>query len=459
MQYLVERFTAPGIAHHSYLLGSGRAAAVIDPSRDWWTYTDRAAELGMEIRYIFETHRNEDYVVGSSDLVRETGARVFHGSGLDFTYGETLEDGDEFRLGILKIRALATPGHTPESFSYALIHPDAGEEAVAVFTGDALFVGEVGRTDFYPERRRELAEALYHSIHDKILPLGDGTILYPAHGAGSACGNSISERNDSTLGLEREQSPMLSLPKEEFVAHKMNETLPIPPYFRLMEKYNLHGGPEVMNRPRPRPLSPTVFRELAEEEGTLVLDCRLPPAFGAAHVPGSISIWREGLASFAGWVLPSDARILLVIDELSGLEEAVTSLMRVGYDRIEGYLDGGMEFWYNAGFQPAGTDLRTAADLKEMVDEDSVEVLDIRRPDERAEGYIPGSRWIFVGELLERMEEVPRGRPIALVCNVGNRGSLGTSLMLRAGYTDVMNILGGMTAWNRLELPTVRDAE
>ncbi|MFO7941995.1 MAG: thiamine pyrophosphate-dependent enzyme, partial [Bacillota bacterium] len=209
MEYVIERFSSTGIAHQSYLLGSDTEAAVIDPRRDWWTYTERAAELGMHIRYVFETHRNEDLVTGSCDLMRETGARVFHGDALDFEYGETVNDGDEFSLGKLKVRALATPGHTPESFSYAVIHPEAGEEAVAVFTGDAMFVGEVGRTDFYPDRARELATALYRSIHEQILPLGEGVMLYPAHGAGSACGNSISERNDSTLGLEKVQNPIL----------------------------------------------------------------------------------------------------------------------------------------------------------------------------------------------------------------------------------------------------------
>ncbi|MFP4200778.1 MAG: MBL fold metallo-hydrolase, partial [Clostridia bacterium] len=379
MEYIVERFTSPGIAHQSYLLGSGTEAAVIDPRRDWWTYTARAAELGMHIRYVFETHRNEDLVTGSLDLIRETGARVFHGGALDFEFGETVHDGDEFTLGALKVRALATPGHTPESFSYAVIHSEEGEEAVAVFTGDALFVGEVGRTDFYPDRARELATALYRSIHEKILALGDGTILYPAHGAGSACGTSISERNDSTLGLERAQNPLLSLSEEEFVAHKLAEKLPIPHYFRLMEKYNLLGPPPMTSLRRPPALSPEAARE-AMEEGAFVVDVRSPAAFGGAHIPDALSIWRDGVASFAGWMLPpGEAKILLVADEDEVLDDVVLSLVRLGYDDIVGYIDRGTEAWASAGFELESSGLITASRLREMMEEGEVEVLDVRR--------------------------------------------------------------------------------
>jgi len=457
VKYLVERFSSPGIAHQSYLVGSGREAAVIDPRRDWWTYTDRAAALGMQIQYVFETHRNEDYVIGSSDLARETGARVFHGGELDFAYGETVSDGDTFSLGALTVRALATPGHTPESFSYALVHPDAGEEAVAVFTGDALFVGEVGRTDFYPDRARELSEALYDSIHEKILPLGDGTILYPAHGAGSACGNSISDRNDSTLGLERRQNRLLSLDKEAFVQHKLGEVLTIPHYFRLMEVYNLEGGPPLSSMPRPYPLSVGDFRDRMED-GAYVLDCRSPVAFGGSHIRGAFSLWREGVASFAGWILPpGDARILLVLDDTTQLEEVTLALARIGFDGVEGYLDGGIQSWYSAGLPLESSGLMGVDALKEQVERDAIEVLDVRRANEREGGYIPGSRWIFTGELPERVDEVPRDRPVAVVCNVGNRASLATSVLLRAGFDEVYNVLGSMRAWNGKQYPLEYD--
>ncbi len=457
MKYVVERFIATGIAHQSYLVGSMTAAAVVDPQRDWWKYTDRAAELGMQIRYVFETHRNEDYVVGSKDLARETGARVFHGGALDFGYGETVEDGDEFELGDLRVRALATPGHTPESFSYALVHPEAGEEAVAVFTGDALFVGEVGRTDFYPDKARELSGTLYDSIHEKILPLGGGAILYPAHGAGSACGNSISERNDSTLGVELRQNPLLSFSREDFIEHKLAEELAIPHYFRLMEKYNLEGPPPTTAMPRPEPLSAARFKQ-AMEDGARVVDCRSPVAFGGAHIPGSLSIWRGGIASFAGWVLkPESDRVLLVVDEDEVIDELVVSLLRIGFDNFEGYLAGGMEDWYSTGYGVESSGLITAEELRAMVDEDAVEVLDVRRANERVNGYVPGSSWIFTGELADRVDEVPRGRPVAVICNVGNRASLAASVLLRAGFDEVYNVLGSMKSWNAQGFPLEYD--
>ncbi len=248
----LEKVKSEGIAHLSYILGDGSEAVVIDPRRDCEVYINIADREGTRITRIFETHRNEDYVVGSQDLAHRTGATIHHGKGLDFSYGEDVSEGDSFELGDLRLTILETPGHTLESISIVVTDKNYGDDAVAVFTGDALFIGDVGRTDFYPDRAREVAGALYDSIFNKILPLGDQTILCPAHGAGSVCGDSMASREFSTLGHERLNNPVLQkTAREDFIEFKVNEHHYQPPYFRKMEEYNQHGPPPLDNLPNP----------------------------------------------------------------------------------------------------------------------------------------------------------------------------------------------------------------
>jgi hydroxyacylglutathione hydrolase len=232
-----------GLFHLSYLIGHDGRAAVIDPRRDCRIYVDMAHSRGARIEYIFETHRNEDYVIGSKELAHLTGAEIRHGGRLDFEYGRAVADGDTFDLGDLRLEILETPGHTFESISIAVTDTGFGEAPVAVFTGDALFVGDVGRTDFFPDRAEEVAGLLYESIFRKILPLGDQAILYPAHGAGSVCGEGMAEREFSTLGMERISNPVLQMKdRDVFIRFKASEHHDKPPYFRRMEKYNLEGS-------------------------------------------------------------------------------------------------------------------------------------------------------------------------------------------------------------------------
>lgn len=257
----VAKVKSEGLAHISYFVGSGTDACVIDPRRDCDEYLRLAGKKEMNIRYVFETHRNEDYAIGSIELANMTGAEILHGGALPFNYGRNLMDGEEFPLGDVRIKALATPGHTYEHFCFSLIDPKAGGEPVMVFTGDALFAGDVGRTDLLgEEHRQELSGLLYDSLFDKIIPLGMGVIVCPAHGAGSVCGGNISEREDTTIGIELQSNSMLSLTREEFVAKKMKEKIERPPYFRKMEEINLNGPPLLGRLPMPRPLPVPDFR-------------------------------------------------------------------------------------------------------------------------------------------------------------------------------------------------------
>ena len=419
---MIKRIRSDGIAHISYFVGSGHEAVVIDPRRDCQIYFDLAKEQGMKIRYIFETHRNEDYVIGSKELAQLTGARIYHGTGLDFKYGERV---------------------------------------IAVFTGDALFVGEVGRVDFYGrEEIPRLARNLYDSIFKRILPLGDGVILYPAHGAGSVCGGGISEREESTLGLERLQNPILKKTKEQFVKFKVAEHHYQAPYFRKMEQYNLNGPPLLGGLPDTPGLSPKQFKKKMELDA-IVVDTRTPPAFGGVHIKGSLSIWLRGLPSYAGWALPYNKDILLVLEDKQQVETAVRYLIRLGYDRIVGYLCGkagscGIEAWYNEGFPIEHLDLLSIHKLKARLEEDKdMLVLDVRGGDEWNRAHIDGSLHIYLGHLMKRLNRISKDQPLAIICNTGNRSSLGASMLYREGYKHVHNVLGGMNAWKRAGYSTV----
>jgi hydroxyacylglutathione hydrolase len=457
---IVERIKSERLAHNSYFIGSADTAAVIDPRRDCDVYIDLAQREEVSIKYIFETHRNEDYVVGSTELSHLTGAEIFHGPGLNWGYGTTLSDGDIFHVGDLKLTAVHTPGHTDESMSYALADRSSSEDPVMVFTGDALFVGDVGRTDLYgPEAAPRLAGALYDSIVNKILPLGDGVILCPAHGAGSACGGHISERDESTLGLERLHNPVLQLKtKDEFIAYKVREHHERPFYFQQMERYNLEGAPLLRKLPIPTPLTPLEFKDVMEL-GAVVVDARTPPAFGGAHIKGSYSIWLEGIPAYAGWVLSYETPILLVLECSDHLEKAVRYLVRLGYDNIAGYLSGGIAAWYDSGFVVDRMGLSTVQELKQRVDSrENVLILDVRDDNEWNEGHIKGALHIYFGHLQNRLNEIPRDRPLSIVCNVGHRASLAASILLRAGYTNVCcDVLGSMRAWSANEFPMTQE--
>ena len=456
---ILERIKSEGVAHNSYLIGSESDAAVIDPRRDCQVYIDLAQQHGLKIKYIFETHRNEDYVIGSVELNNFIGAEIYHGPGLDWKYGNTLRDSQEFKIGKLRLTAIHTPGHTDESMSYAVVDLSSGKATVMVFTGDALFVGDVGRTDLYgSEEAPRLASNLYDSIFNKLLPMGDGVILCPGHGAGSVCGLNIGDRDESTIGIERTQNPVLQIEdRDTFIKYKVAEQPERPHYFRQMGKYNLEGPPLLGGIPLPLPLTPAEFRE-EMEKGAVVVDTSMPAAFGGAHIKDAYSVWLEGLPVFAGWVLPYDRPILLVLEDEPHLERAVRYLIRAGYDWIAGYLKGGTESWYNAGFPVENLPLLSVHELKAKLDRgEELLILDTRGQDEWNSGYIKGALHIHVGHLEQRLAEVPRDKPVAVICNVGHRAGLGASILLRAGYKEVYNVLGSVKAWVAAGFPVTTE--
>ena len=258
-----------GLAHNSYLLTAGSEAAVFDPRRDCKIYKRIASKTCTKIKYVFETHRNEDYVVGSRELQSITNAEICHSNQLAFKYGEhSLEDGEDLRVGNLKVRALHTPGHTEESLCYAVSDLDKSPDPLMVFTGDTLFVGSIGRTDLQgKEAQQKQAGKLFESLHQKVLSIGNHALIYPAHGSGSVCGSEIGEQAFSTLGYEKKTNPYLKLSKEDFVKRSLATELIIPPYFRKMEEYNLRGGPQLRGLPLPKALNIPEFESEMNEAG------------------------------------------------------------------------------------------------------------------------------------------------------------------------------------------------
>lgn len=453
---LFERIKSAVVSHISYLIGSNNEAVVIDPRRDCQIYVDLAKREGLNIKLILETHRNEDYIVGSQELAHITGAKIYHSSELDFKFGNSLKDGQEFFFGDLKITALDTPGHTPDSISYVLTDLDSGEHPVMVFTGDTLFVNDVGRTDFGgSEKTREWSEKLYDSIFNKLLPLGDHVILCPAHGAGSVCGGGIADREYSTLGIERLMNPILQKTKNDFINYLITSEHHYAPYFRMMEKYNLEGAPFVGYGPNPEALNPDLFLQQIEK-GAIVVDVRSPVTFGGGHVKNSYSIPLNRLG-FVGWVLPYNKPILLVLQDQTQLDYVTKSLVRLGYDNISGYLQGGFSSWYKASLPMDNLSLLTAKDLKEKLDNsEDITLLDVRSRNEWLTEHIENVIHIYVGVLEKFFNELPDDKPIVVVCKTGTRASLASSILQRAGRKKVYNLLGGMDSWRKAGYPVTQ---
>ncbi len=452
----LEKVHSAGLAHVSYLIGSGGAAAVVDPRLDGEVYVEMAAQRGARITHIFETHRNEDYIIGSRPLAGATGAEVFHGRALDFSYGTSVRENDSFALGNLDLTVLETPGHTYESISIVARDTAYGQTPVAVFTGDALFIGDAGRTDFFPDRKEETAGLLYESIFEKLLPLGDQTIVCPAHGAGSVCGGGIASREFSTLGYERQHNPMLHLERSEFIDKKVSEHHYIPPYFKRMERFNIGELLPPAHIPRPAPCDADAFARCIDRDGMIVVDTRSPEAVAGAYIDGSYTIPLNMLPAFAGWFLPPDRPIGLLVERYTDVDTAVRSLLRVGYDRVGCFLDSGMHGWEISGRTYSRIPAVHVEELKNILkDGDSALILDVRSIDEFESGHLPDAQHIYVGELPQRLGEIPRDRPIITFCGSGRRAIIAAALLKNSGFDDVSDCLGSMRACTQAGCPVV----
>ncbi len=431
-----QQFYLSCLAHASYLIADDGEGAVIDPQRDVDHYLEAATRLGITIRYVIETHLHADFVSGHRELAARTGAEIVFGAraGVEFPH-RGVHEGDILQLGGLQLRPLETPGHTPESISWLVIedgHP------TKVLTGDTLFIGDVGRPDLAGGRgytSDEMASMLYDSLHTKILTLPDDVEVWPAHGAGSACGRNISSDTSSTIGVQRRTNWALQpMSRQEFVTAMTTGLAEPPRYFPLDAE---------MNRRGPRPLRDLPARALSAEmldPLALILDVRDADAFASRHVTGSINIGLDGsFASWAGTLLPFDTPIAVMAEDVAGASEAVLRLARVGIESVEGFITS------CDGLPRSSIAQITARALRDTPQA----VLDVRRRGEFDDGHVPGARNIPLDELADRLNEIDADQPLAVICAAGYRSSIACSILARAGFANVVNVQGGTEEWMR----------
>lgn len=444
----IEQFFVEYIAHSAYLLCGERTCAAIDPPRDTEQVLQAARRLGMRITHVLLTHLHADFVSGHMDLAASTGARIVapRTAGCSF---EHLPVSEGVSLAFESVRAtvLETPGHTPEHVSYVAADLSRGPDPVAVFCGDTLFVGDVGRPDLFPGRAGELASLLYESLHRKLLALPDHCLVCPAHGAGSLCGSAIGAMRTSTVGYERAFNRMLSLGREEFAAGLTRGMPPVPDHFARCSSENAAGPPLLSTLPAPRELDAAEFASLVES-GAVVIDSRSYESFGGMHVPGSLSIDMSGnFPILSGWVVPPGRDILVVTGDEAAAREAVAHLRRVGLDRVAGHLGGGIYSWARAGnpvnrvFQVSPCELASVLDSDEKWN-----VIDVRSPAEFRKRRLRNSINIPVADLRTRAAGLPPTIPTLVLCGTGRRSSLGASILLMNGFKSVFNLAGGFSA-------------
>lgn len=446
----------PGLAHCSYVVGGGDGCVVIDPAREVTQYIAIAESFGLPIKGILETHLHADFVSGHVELQQLTGATIYITEKANAKFDHhPLKDDEEFQIGSLRFKMLDTPGHTPDCTVFVVADLDRGPEPVMVFTGDTLFVGDAGRPDLFPDIKEELAAKLFDSLR-RLEKLGDNIEVYPAHGAGSLCGKALSSKLSSTIGTEKMQNhAMLEHDKEKFITSFLEGMLEAPDHFSRCSAINRKGAPAISNLKKPISYSPHEFARLSQN-GHIIVDAREKFAFGASHIPGAYGLTLKGnFVTFAGWVLPPDQPILLVLQDQKDLDTVLKWLYSVGLDHVVGYLEGGMEAYALSGLMTERFQSISAAEAKTKYDNDEIMIVDTRLHSEWDSGHIDCAIHIQAPDIRTRFFELDGNKPIAFICSSGNRSLLAASLMMKYGTNkNIFNIVGGMKAWEALDYPT-----
>ncbi|HEY6230985.1 MAG TPA: MBL fold metallo-hydrolase [Pyrinomonadaceae bacterium] len=470
------------LAHASYLIGSEGEAAVVDPQRDVDQYIEAAKAQGFQIKYVIETHLHADFVSGHRELAAVTGAEIVFGEQAAAAFPHrAVRDGDEIMIGKVVLRILETPGHTPESISLLVIDTEISDQPQKILTGDTLFVGDVGRPDLAGGKGYTpsmMAGMMYDTLHSKLLKLPNEVEVYPAHRAGSMCGRNMSAETSSTIGEQRQTNYALQpMSKDEFVRLMTTDLAEAPAYFPCDAEINRRGAQPLSRLPEPAALSPEQVRRLIsgdwqtnslrydesqtnslryDESPTnslpyAVLDVRTAADFGAGHVPGSINIGLAGqFAIWAGCLIPIGTPIVIVADSEEKAAEAVTRLARVGHENVKGYLAGGLASWNAAGFEVAAIPQMSVAELNEkLTSKTALQVIDVRRPSEYADGHVPlavTAPLLSLQKTLTTLHLDPEA-PTAVICAGGYRSSAAAGILQQHDFSNLFNVTGGTSAW------------
>ena len=443
------------LAHASYLIGSEGEAAVVDPQRDVDQYIAEAAAQNLQIRYVIETHLHADFVSGHRELAARTGAEIVFGAeaGAAFPH-RAVRDGDEISFGKVVLRIMETPGHTPESISVLVTDSEVSDQPQKVLTGDTLFVGDVGRPDLAGGKGYTppmMAAMMYDTLHSKLLKLTDDIEVYPAHGAGSMCGRNMSQETSSTIGEQRKSNYALQPMSRDAFVRMMTADLPeAPAYFPKDAEINRTGAPPLVEVSKAPALTPQEVKALAAR-GDVILDVRSAAEFGAGHVPGSINVGLSGqFAIWAGTLISMETPLVIVAESEDKAGEAVMRLARVGIESVKGYLAGGIAAWHEAGLELASVPQITVNELHELISKPTpLQIVDVRRPPEYESGHV---RQAQSAPLLSLQQNVANlgldpAKPTAVICAGGYRSSAATSILQQHGFSNLLNVAGGTSAW------------
>jgi hydroxyacylglutathione hydrolase len=457
--WFIEPFVDTGLGNSAYLIGSHdtKKGILIDPLRDVDRYLQAASERGLTLTHILDTHLHADFVSGNREIAHQTGAVIAASADAQLGFEhQPLTEESVIDLGAFQVRVMATPGHSPEHVAFLLVEPD-GKTPSAVFSGGALIVGGAARTDLLGvELAQPLARQLYHTIHDKLLELPDAVDVFPTHGSGSYCVAPVSSERVTTIGQERRSNSLAQARSEEEFLQRALAGLPsYPTYYKYLREVNQKGAKILGGIPVLKPLSAGEVQAMTEQ-GVVVLDVRHGKKFASGHIPSSYGIRVDApLTTWAGWLIPFGSRIVLVSESTDQTVAATRQLIRIGYDDLAGYLEGGIESWAKAGYPVETIPSLSVKELRERLGE--VMLIDVRQRSEWSEGHIPNAIHFEAGRVAWEELPFPHDKPLAIQCASGNRSMSVSSVLRKRGYDNVIQVEGGINKWKMHGLEIVKE--
>jgi hydroxyacylglutathione hydrolase len=455
----IEQFFLEGLGHQSYFVAEGESgmAAIVDPRRDIDVYLEAAKRAGMQISHVLETHVHNDYVSGGRELAARAGAKIMASNIDPLVYADrSVREGDRIAVGKAVFQVLHTPGHTPEHVSYLLFEPGS-ETPSSLFSGGSMLVGNAGRTDLLgPAHTLTLTKQQYATLRRLLDTLPGQVRVYPTHGAGSFCMSTTSApARSTTIAQERLASPAaLAKDEEDFIRRQTAGYIAYPAYYRYMHDANKYGRAILGSMPVPPSLSAaTVQGQLAD--GMRLVDGRSRADFAREHLPGSLNIELDSqFSTYIGWLLPYNTPLMILVEDEEGRREAVVQLIRIGWEEINGFVDGGISSWKAAALPTEQFELIDVEMLyKRWSQRSNLKVIDVRRDDEWKEGHIPGAIHLHIGDLPQHLDEVPRNQPVALICRTGHRAEMAASIIAATGREVVVVGRGGVPDWAERGFP------